>query len=283
MRATDLDAATLSVRTIEAQLESADAQVTQARASLNQAKLNVDHTVITSPIDGIVITRSVNAGQTVAASMSTPTLFALAADLTQMRVNAKLDESDIAEVRKGLPVSFRVDAYPSESFHGRVEQVRLQGETASNVVTYTTVIDVPNPELKLKPGMTATVSVQVARRTDVLRVAATALRFRPTTEQLAQLGATQPASVAAPAAGIGKNSTVWRYSGTRVEPVSVVTGISDGAVTEILGGDLRVGDRVITAVAAKSVAARTSSTTKTSNPLMSPGMPGPPPGGPGPR
>ncbi len=301
---TDLDAATLSVRTIEAQLESADAQVRQAQASLNQAKVNVDHTVITSPIDGIVITRSVNVGQTVAASMSTPTLYVLAADLTRMRVNAKLDESDIAEVRKGLAVSFRVDAYPAETFTGRVEQVRLQGETSSNVVTYTTVIDVPNPELKLKPGMTANVSVQVARHDNVLKVASAALRFRPTTEQLARLHATRPgtpqagsgtapgspkgSAPAAPGAAPavrGKSTTVWRSTATGAEPVSVVTGISDGTSTEIVSGDLRAGDRLVTTIAATSASsAKSTAKTTQSNPLMGPSMPpGPPPGGPGPR
>ena len=162
--------------------------MTQAQASVNQAKVNLAHVVITAPIDGIVISRSVDAGQTVAASMSAPTLFVLAADLTRMRVISKLDESDIASVKEGDQVSFRVDAYPNETFAGRVSQVRLQGETVSNVVTYTTVIEVENRELKLKPGMTANVTVQVAQSLDVLRVPSAALRFKPTAEQMAAFG-----------------------------------------------------------------------------------------------
>ena len=176
----DLDTARIAVRTAEAQLMSAKAGVTQAQASVNQAKVNLAHAVITAPIDGIVISRNVDAGQTVAASMSAPTLFVLAADLTRMRVISKLDESDIASVKEGDQVSFRVDAYPNETFAGRVSQVRLQGETVSNVVTYTTVIEVENRELKLKPGMTANVTVQVAQSLDVLRVPSAALRFKPT-------------------------------------------------------------------------------------------------------
>jgi HlyD family secretion protein len=165
--AADLEAASIDVRTAEAQLKSAEAAVTQAQATRNQAQANLDHAVITAPIDAVVISRNVDAGQTVAASMSAPTLFVLAADLTKMRVNAKLDESDVAHVWAGQNVTFRVDAYPSETFRGRVAQVRLQGEVVSNVVTYTTVMDVANPELKLMPGMTANVTVEVARATEI--------------------------------------------------------------------------------------------------------------------
>ena len=189
---TELEAAEVAVRSSEAQLRSQEAGVTQSQASLRQNQVNLAHTVIESPIDGLVISRNVDVGQTVAASMSAPTLFVLAADLTKMQVLASLDESDVGRIRPGQMVRFRVDAFPTEEFIGNVTQVRLQPTTVQNVVTYQTVIDVPNPELKLKPGMTANVNIEIARRADVLRVPNTALRFRPTPEIFAALGQTPP-------------------------------------------------------------------------------------------
>ncbi len=189
---TELEAAEVAVRSAEAQLRSQQAGVTQSQASLKQNEVNLAHTVIESPIDGLVISRNVDVGQTVAASMSAPTLFVLAADLTKMQVLASLDESDVGRIRPGQLVRFRVDAFPTEEFTGNVTQVRLQPTTVQNVVTYQTVIDVPNPGLKLKPGMTANVNIEIARRADVLRVPNTALRFRPTPEIFAALGQTPP-------------------------------------------------------------------------------------------
>ncbi len=188
----ELDTAEVNTRSIDAQIRSSQAQVTQAEASLNQNQVNLAHTVIEAPIDGLVISRNVDVGQTVAASMSAPTLFILAADLTKMQVVANLDESDVGRIRPGQHVSFRVDAYPAEDFIGKVAQVRLQPIVQQNVVTYATVIDVPNPELKLKPGMTANVNVEIARRTDVVRIPTAALRFRPTPEMFTALGITPP-------------------------------------------------------------------------------------------
>jgi HlyD family secretion protein len=188
----ELETAQVNARSIEAQIRSSEAQVTQARASLNQNQVNLQHTVITAPIDGLVISRNVDVGQTVAASMQAPTLFVLAADLTKMQVVANLDESDVGRIRPGQRVSFRVDAYPADDFSGSVSQVRLQPIVQQNVVTYATVIDVPNPELKLKPGMTATVNVEINRRSDVLRIPNAALRFRPTNEIFTALGQTPP-------------------------------------------------------------------------------------------
>jgi HlyD family secretion protein len=188
----ELDTAEVNSRSIDAQIRSSEAQVTQAQASLNQNQVNLAHTVIEAPIDGLVISRNVDVGQTVAASMSAPTLFVLAADLTKMQVVANLDESDVGRIRPGQRVTFRVDAYPAEDFIGKVAQVRLQPIVQQNVVTYATVIDVPNPELKLKPGMTANVNVEIARRTDITRIPNTALRFRPTPEIFAALGITPP-------------------------------------------------------------------------------------------
>ena len=200
---TELEAAEVAVRSAEAQLRSQQAGVTQSQASLRQNQVNLAHTVIESPIDGLVISRNVDVGQTVAASMSAPTLFVLAADLTKMQVLASLDESDVGRIRPGQAVRFRVDAFPTDEFTGNVTQVRLQPTTVQNVVTYQTVIDVPNPDLKLKPGMTANVNIEIARRGDVLRVPNAALRFRPTAEIFAALGQTPPPGCAGGGRGRG--------------------------------------------------------------------------------
>lgn len=202
----DLDAAKIAVDTAQAQLASQDATVAQARAavsqsqaSLNQNQVNLDHTIIQAPIDGIVTQRSVDVGQTVAASMQAPTLFVIAADLTKMQVNANIDEADVGRIRPGQHVTFKVDAYPTDTFEGTVSQIRLQPVVVSNVTTYGTVIDVPNAQLKLKPGMTANVKVEIARRTDALRVPNAALRFRPATDVFAALN--QPVPPEATATG----------------------------------------------------------------------------------
>ena len=166
----ELETTQVNVRAAEAQLRSSEAQVTQAEAALHQNEVNLQHTVIETPIDGIVISRNVDVGQTVAASLQSPTLFVIAADLTKMKVSASIDEADVGRIRPGQVVRFRVDAFPNDEFLGRVSQVRLQPVVVQNVVTYATVIDVPNAELKLKPGMTATVTIEVARRDDVVRV-----------------------------------------------------------------------------------------------------------------
>jgi HlyD family secretion protein len=198
----DLDAAKVAVDTAQAGLASqqatvaqTQAAVSQSQASLNQNQVNLDHTVILAPIDGIVTQRSVDVGQTVAASMQAPTLFVIAADLTKMQVNANIDEADVGRIRPGQHVTFRVDAYPAETFDGTVAQVRLQPVVVQNVTTYGTVIDVPNPQLKLKPGMTANVKVEIAKRSDAMRIPNAALRFRPTPEVFAALNQAVPAEV----------------------------------------------------------------------------------------
>src|SRR5262245_45961935 len=195
----DLDAAKIAVDTAQAMLASqqatvtqAQAAVSQAQASVNQSQVNVDHTIIVAPIDGIVTQRNVDVGQTVAASMQAPTLFIIAADLTKMQVNANVDESDVGRIRPSQHVTFRVDAYPTETFEGTVAQVRLQPVVVQNVTTYGTVIDVPNPQLKLKPGMTAHVKVEIAKRTNTRRIPSAALRFRPTPEVFAALNQEVP-------------------------------------------------------------------------------------------
>ena len=192
---------------------------------LRQSEVNLGNTVITAPIDGIVLSRSVDVGQTVAASMQAPTLFVLAADLTEMQVAANLDESDIGRIAKGQPVAFTVDAHPGRTFEGTVAQIRLQPQTVQNVVTYAVLIDAPNRDLRLKPGMTANVTIEVARSDDALRVPSAALRFRP-------------------AGQTGRTPQVWRSENGELTPVAVTPGLSDGQFTEIVDGSLSVGDTV---------------------------------------
>jgi len=188
----DLENAQLAVKTAEAQLKSTESSIVQAEAAVNKAQVDLGHTIITAPIDGIVIKRSVDKGQTVNAGMSAPELFIIAADLTKMQVNANIDETDVGRMRPTQAVTFTVDAYPTELFHGTVKQVRLNPTTVQNVVTYSTVIDVPNPDLKLKPGMTASVTIEIARRENALRVPAAAIRFRPTKDIFDALHQTMP-------------------------------------------------------------------------------------------
>ena len=203
----ELEAAQVAVRSAEAQIKSSEAGVTQSRASLNQNEVNLGHTVITAPIDGIVIARQVDVGQTVAASMSAPELFIIAADLTKMRVIANIDESDVGRIRPDQPVTFTVDAYATEEFEGTVSQIRLEPVVQQNVVTYATVIDVPNNELKLKPGMTATVTLEIARRENILRVPNSALRFRPTPDMFAALNQPVPEILQRGGSGAGRGSS----------------------------------------------------------------------------
>jgi len=219
----ELETADVNVRSAEAQIRSSQAQVTQAQASLNQNQVNLEHTVILAPIDGLVISRNVDIGQTVAASMQAPTLFVLAADLTKMQVLANLDESDVGRIRPKQTVQFRVDAYPNDSFIGTVSQVRLQPILQQNVVTYATVIDVPNPELKLKPGMTANVNIEIARATNVVRVPNAALRFRPTNDIYAALKQTPPESPGRGEPGTGGGRGSGPASGAAAPPSGSAT------------------------------------------------------------
>ncbi|HEY8058610.1 MAG TPA: efflux RND transporter periplasmic adaptor subunit, partial [Acidimicrobiales bacterium] len=176
---TDLESAKANNDAALAQLKANEAAVSQAQANVNQADVDLDHTVISTPIDGVVIARNVDVGQTVAASFQAPVLFVIAQDLTKMRVNAAIDEADVGRVEPGQDVTFRVDAYPDRPFAGRLEQVRLQPTTVQNVVTYNTIVSVDNDQLKLRPGMTATVSVIVRKADQALRIPASALRYRP--------------------------------------------------------------------------------------------------------
>jgi len=232
----DLDAAKIAVDSAEASLAAqqatvsqANASVAQSQASVNQNQVNLDHTTIEAPIDGIVTQRSVDVGQTVAASMQAPTLFILAADLTKMQVNANIDEADVGRIRPGQHVTFRVDAYPTETFEGTVSQIRLQPVVVQNVTTYGTVIDVPNAELKLKPGMTANVKVEISKRTDVLRVPNAAMRFRPTQEVFAALNQQVPpeaqfAGNRGGRGGQGRNAAGGQSASTPSAPVAAPSG-----------------------------------------------------------
>lgn len=235
----ELETADVSVRSAEAQIRSSEAQVTQAQASLHQNEVNLQNTVIQAPIDGLVISRNVDVGQTVAASMQAPTLFVLAADLTKMQVVANLDESDVGRIRPGQVVTFRVDAYPADDFTGTLTQVRLQPIVQQNVVTYATVIDVPNPELKLKPGMTANVTVEVSRRNDVIRVPNAALRFRPSNDMFAALGLTPPASDRGDGGRGGRGGPAPQASGPPAAPAAG----QQGAPAADAAGDPATGRR----------------------------------------
>jgi HlyD family secretion protein len=227
----DFDAAKIAVDTAQSALQSSQASlnssqavVTQSRANLNQAQVNLDHCTIATPIDGIVIQRSVDVGQTVAASMQAPTLFIIAADLTKMQVNANIDEADVGRIRPSQTVTFRVDAYPGEEFQGSVSQIRLQPVVVQNVTTYGTIINVPNPDLKLKPGMTANLRVQIARRPDVLRVPNAALRFRPTAEMFTALNQAVPPEVQGGGRGRGgRRSDNANASSTSPSPATATT------------------------------------------------------------
>lgn len=190
-----LDTAELNVSTAKSQIKSSEAGLVQAQADLNAQKVNLGHTVITAPIDGIVMQRSVDEGQTVQSSTTAPTLYIIAADLTDMQVLASIDESEVGRMRPGQPVTFRVDAYANDTFRGEVKEVRLQPTTVQNVVTYSTVIKVPNPDYKLKPGMTANVTIEIARKSNVLRAPAAALRYRPSNDVFAALKQEVPADL----------------------------------------------------------------------------------------
>lgn len=282
-----------------ASVRSAEAQLTQARASLQQAAVNLEKTVITSPIEGIVIARNVDVGQTVAASLQAPTLFVIAADLTKMRVNASVHEADVGVIRSGQSVRFNVDAYPTIEFPGTVSLVRLNPVVSQNVVTYATVIDVPNSDLKLKPGMTATVEIRLAERYDVLRVPSVAVRFRPTAAMLAALGGTMPAPAgregatgARPPSAGGRDAVpdlfspletvetaglVWQYENGVLRAVRVRLGITDETWTELVGPELAEGALVVTGVTLSGATESTGGrqqTPATNNPLMGPQRPG---------
>jgi HlyD family secretion protein len=213
----------------------AAAQVRLARAQVTRDQTNLGFSVIRSPVDGTVINRQVDVGQTVAASFQTPTLFQIGKDLTQMQIDSTVSEADIGMVKVGQPVKFRVDAFPDAEYSGKVRQVRLNAKTEQNVVTYNVVVDVANPDLVLMPGMTANLRVQVETRRNVLRVPTAALRFRPKSTDAVE-GAGKP-----------RGTAVHVLVEDAPVRVAVKTGINDKAYTEIVAGKLKPGDRVIVA------------------------------------
>lgn len=212
----------------------------QSQAAIVKVKRNLGYATITSPIDGVVISRAVEEGQTVAAGFETPTLFTIANDLTQMRVIADVDEADIGQVADGQRVEFSVDAYPDDTFEGKVEQVRLEATTESSVVTYEVVITAYNPDLKLKPGLTANVTIFTLEKDNALAIPTKALRFIPEADQLSELGIT--VKEAAETTMPGKRQ-VWVKSGNELQPKWVTTGATSGDKTEIIDG-LTDGEQV---------------------------------------
>lgn len=247
--AQEVDTARSNARVAEVSVKAAKAQLNQAQASLDQARVNLSYTVITSPVNGIVLGRNVEVGQTVAAGLQAPTLFVIARSLDTLQLNARVDEADVGRVAAGQPVSFVVDAYPGRTFTGRVRQVRLQPTVLQNVVSYTTVIDVPNPGHDLKPGMTATLDVEVERADEVLRVPAAALRFTPSEAVRAALA---PAAASGDVAPGGRGAAVWVLAAGHLTPVAVRPGLSDGVAVVVLSSTLNEGDQVVTGAAATS-------------------------------
>jgi HlyD family secretion protein len=310
------------VQQSQAQVQQAQAQVQQAEAALRLAEVNLAHTTITSPIDGIVVSRDVNVGQTVAASLSAPTLFTIAKDLTEMQVIANIDQADIGLVEQAKSVKFSVDAFPGKEYDGKIEQMRLNPVNVQNVVTYNVVIDVNNPEQKLKPGMTANLTITIDERNNVLKVPNSALRFVPTDASGQRLGRSGDASgsggqrrqraqgdsangagganqqsaagdqqasqggqsnFAPPTAPVlaGQTRTIW-VMGQDGKPQSrrIKVGLSDGAATEVVEGNLVEGELVITGQTVTGA-------TRTQNTNAAPGFGGAPrtgaPGGGGRR
>ncbi len=224
-------------------LRQAESTYAQRKEAVSKAQTNLGYAIITSPIDGIIISKAVEEGQTVAASYSTPTLFTIAQDLTDMRVIADVDEADIGEVEVGQRVSFTVDAYPGETFEGQVTQVRLEATTESNVVTYEVVISASNKDLKLKPGLTANVTIFTLERNNIVSVPTKALRFTPTKEML------NPGEKIEDCQGAHK---VWVREGKTLKAYAVKTGITNGTRTQIVSG-IKEGAEVIVEMKAPSV------------------------------
>jgi len=272
----DLDAA-------RAQYEEAAAGVQQAVAALSQSQTNLRYTKILSPIDGVVVDRAYDVGQTVAASFQAPTLFQIAQDLTKMQVQADVDQSDIGRVQVGQPARFTVDSYPDQEFRGRISQIRLNATVSQNVVTYPVIIEVPNPDEKLRPKMTANVTIDVATVSDVLRIPNAALRFKPeTTKDAKQTSSTTTTTTTTTAnpersaaqmgerhRGVGGAGGAFRRGGdgvrkpgqniyildaeNKLKPVWIRPGITDGHFTQVVEGTVKVGDNVIVGLATSKV------------------------------
>ncbi len=278
----DLDAA-------KAAYDGAQAQVSQSSAALRQSETNLHYTTIVSPIDGIVVDRQYDVGQTVAASFQAPTLFSIAQDLTKMQVQADVDQADIGVVHVGQIARFTVDAYPDEEFRGRISQIRLNAQVNQNVVSYPVIIEVGNPEERLRPKMTANVTIDVATVRDVLRIPNAALRFKPDTETTGKPAATATTSTTGTASsggggnferraaqtaeggrGLGGPARMFPGGGARphrirtqtvyilqpdkkLKPVEIRTGITDGRFTQVVDGAVKIGDPVVVGIATAKV------------------------------
>lgn len=277
--AADLDAAhivlneaTADVRSGDARVDQARAAIAQAAADVEQASVDLDHTVIRSPIDGIVVARHVDIGQTLAATIQAPVLFSIATDFKRILVQVDIDESDIDGVTEGEPATFQVESYPGQTFHGTVTQLRAQSvaeQTATattiptstssattsvvaTVVSYTAIIDVVNPEGQLRPGMTAEVALGGSHREQAVRIPNRALAFRPPADVLQAVDEPDPVRATATAAANGSDariSDVWEYDGKRFTPIAVRTGLADDTWTELLSGSIHPGDMLVTSAA----------------------------------
>jgi HlyD family secretion protein len=237
----DFETAEANASVAKAQVAASEAGVEQARAAMNQADVNLKYTTILSPIDGVVISRSVDVGQTVAASLQAPTLFTIAQDLTKMQVDTSIAEGDVGKIQPGMKVSFTVDAYPTERFEGVVRQVRDAPTTVQNVVTYDGVIDVDNSRKLLKPGMTANVTFVYAQKESVLHVPNAALRFKPDPTLLEHMGVRADAL-----ATLKPNERfIWILKNGKPQREVVTIGITDGSQTEIKSGPVRDGDHAV--------------------------------------
>jgi HlyD family secretion protein len=232
----DKDTAQTAYDSALAELNAAGAQVLQDQATLKLAETNLRYTTIHSPVDGIVISRNVDVGQTVAASLQAPVLFTIAQDLTEMQVDTSVDEADIGKVRLGQEAEFTVDAYPESPFHGKVHDIYNQPLVVQNVVTYDAIIRVKNPDLKLKPGMTANITIRVGYRENILKIPNAALRYTP--ENFRKAGG--PSGSDRP-----EGARVWVLKNGKEVPVAVKLGLSDGSFTEAVEGSLEPGDNVI--------------------------------------
>jgi HlyD family secretion protein len=255
----ELETAEEECKVLAAQVRLAESAVTQAEAALRVSAANLSYTTIRSPVDGIVVARNVDEGQTVVASMAVQTMYLIATDLRHVQVEASIPEADVGGIRSGQPVSFTVDAYESE-FHGTVDQVRLASTSVQNVVTYPVIIAAENPEQRLFPGMTASISCEVGRRDGVLKIPNAALRFRPPES------AGGNSHQAAPGGG-KKGPEVWILKADQPVAVHVTTGVSDGLFTELVEGDVKEGQELLTGVIDDQQA------TEAVNPFAPPKMP----------
>jgi HlyD family secretion protein len=245
MKAQAIAIAEAELRMAEANLQNGEAVIEEKQAALDQAELDLAHTVIRAPIDGVIINRDVNPGQTVAVSLEAKTLFKIAKDLSEMEVHGKVDEADVGQLKVGQMTNFTVDAYPARSFAGRILQIRKAPEVVQSVVTYTAIISAPNPDLLLLPGMTATIRIVVNDTGEILKIPNQALRFRPSGWATAEHTSRSPTASSA-----GESGMVWIVGkdGNPI-PVAVTAGLSDDNSAQLLGGPLTEGQPLIIGVA----------------------------------